>query len=262
MTETVKPVINLADVPLRDNAHGEAFAAKIGPFGSMIGSKMGVMLHVVEPGKKAFPFHVHHMTQELFVILEGEGTYRFGSESYPVKAGDVCAAPAGGPEVAHQIINTGNDDAEISRHLGQSGRRRRGRVSGFEEVRGLLALRLGDRQGRRALCRPRRELARLLGRRMMAVWFKPHRYGFGATPVSWQGWMLVGAEGKGGIYNFVTKRGDCRGDRSKISWTQVETGSAITWKYPSCILRGDDHRASSIRSPCRTATSRSTAAPR
>ncbi len=49
-------------------------------------------------------------------------------------------------------------------------------------------------------------------------------------------------EGKGGIYNFVTKRGDCRGDRSKISWTQVETGSAITWKYPSCILRGDDSR--------------------
>ena len=47
------------------------------------------------------------------------------------------------------------------------------------------------------------------------------------------------SEGKGGIYNFVTKRGDCRGARSKISWTQVETGSSITWKYPSCILRGD-----------------------
>ena len=47
------------------------------------------------------------------------------------------------------------------------------------------------------------------------------------------------AEGKGGIYNFVTKRADCRGDRAKVSWTQVETGSAITWKYPSCVLRGD-----------------------
>jgi Fe-S cluster assembly protein SufB len=46
-------------------------------------------------------------------------------------------------------------------------------------------------------------------------------------------------DGKGGIYNFVTKRGDCREARAKISWTQVETGSAITWKYPSCILRGD-----------------------
>src|SRR3984885_5423538 len=55
-----------------------------------------------------------------------------------------------------------------------------------------------------------------------------------------QNWYPGDEEGKGGIYNFVTKRGDCRGDRSKISWTQVETGSAITWKYPSCILRGDN----------------------
>jgi Fe-S cluster assembly protein SufB len=57
-----------------------------------------------------------------------------------------------------------------------------------------------------------------------------------------QNWYPGDKDGKGGIYNFVTKRGDCRGDRSKISWTQVETGSAITWKYPSCILRGDDSR--------------------
>ena len=57
-----------------------------------------------------------------------------------------------------------------------------------------------------------------------------------------QNWYPGDAEGRGGIYNFVTKRGDCRGARSKISWTQVETGSAITWKYPSCILRGDDSR--------------------
>src|SRR6187397_2048876 len=55
-----------------------------------------------------------------------------------------------------------------------------------------------------------------------------------------QNWYPGDANGKGGIYNFVTKRGDCRGDRSKISWTQVETGSAITWKYPSCILKGDN----------------------
>jgi Fe-S cluster assembly protein SufB len=55
-----------------------------------------------------------------------------------------------------------------------------------------------------------------------------------------QNWYPGDANGKGGIYNFVTKRGACRGRRSKISWTQVETGSAITWKYPSCILQGDD----------------------
>ncbi|MDU2925664.1 Fe-S cluster assembly protein SufB [Bradyrhizobium sp.] len=55
-----------------------------------------------------------------------------------------------------------------------------------------------------------------------------------------QNWYPGNSEGVGGIYNFVTKRGDCRGANSKISWTQVETGSAITWKYPSCILRGDN----------------------
>jgi len=57
-----------------------------------------------------------------------------------------------------------------------------------------------------------------------------------------QNWYPGDAQGRGGIYNFVTKRGDCRGARSKISWTQVETGSAITWKYPSCILRGEASR--------------------
>jgi Fe-S cluster assembly protein SufB len=57
-----------------------------------------------------------------------------------------------------------------------------------------------------------------------------------------QNWYPGDKDGKGGVYNFVTKRGDCRGPRSKISWTQVETGSAITWKYPSCILRGDNSR--------------------
>jgi len=55
-----------------------------------------------------------------------------------------------------------------------------------------------------------------------------------------QNWYPGNKEGKGGVYNFVTKRGLCNGNRSKISWTQVETGSAITWKYPSCILKGDN----------------------
>jgi Fe-S cluster assembly protein SufB len=55
-----------------------------------------------------------------------------------------------------------------------------------------------------------------------------------------QNWYPGDEEGRGGIYNFVTKRGDCREDNAKISWTQVETGSAVTWKYPSCILRGDN----------------------
>ena len=57
-----------------------------------------------------------------------------------------------------------------------------------------------------------------------------------------QNWYPGDENGIGGIYNFVTKRGLCKGDNSKISWTQVETGSAITWKYPSCILKGDNSR--------------------
>jgi len=104
----VKPVINIADVPLRDGGNGTTFKAKVGSFGRSIGLKgIGAMLHVVEPGEKAFPHHVHHQIDELFVILEGEGTYRFGNERYPIRAGDVCAAPTGGPDLAHQIINTG-----------------------------------------------------------------------------------------------------------------------------------------------------------
>lgn len=118
MSDPVKPVINVADVPLRDFGHGDDFAAQIGSFGNTIGSTgIGCMLHVVEPGKKAFPFHNHHAIHELFVILEGEGTYRFGQETYPIKAGDVLAAPTGGPEVAHQIINTGR---KVMKYLGVS----------------------------------------------------------------------------------------------------------------------------------------------
>ncbi len=108
MSDDLKPIINLADVPLRDTGNGKEFRAKAGSFGRMIGSSgLGVMLHVVEPGQKAFPFHSHHTIHELFLILEGTGTYRFGRERYAVKAGDVLAAPTGGAEHAHQLINTG-----------------------------------------------------------------------------------------------------------------------------------------------------------
>ena len=231
MTEAVKPVMNIADVPLSDNAHGEAFQAKIGSFGRLIGSSgMGVMLHVVEPGKKAFPFHAHHMTQELFVILEGEGTYRFGSESYPVRAGTSAPRrPAGRgrpPDRQHR-----QDDAEVSRHLGQSDRHwRRGRVSGFGQVRRLRALRPGDWQGRRALHRPRRDLARLLGRRVMAAWFKPHRYGIGATPTTWQGWLLVAAYAAivlGAMWIVLPHQGPLEPNRLAVWLVIVAAASAV-----------------------------------
>ncbi|MEM8787951.1 MAG: cupin domain-containing protein [Pseudomonadota bacterium] len=87
----------------------ENFAATVASFGHKIGLKgLGVMYIQVDPGKRGFPFHNHLGNDEMFVILEGEGIYRFGDQEHPVKAGDVCGAPRGGPETAHQIINTGD----------------------------------------------------------------------------------------------------------------------------------------------------------
>ncbi len=106
---TARPVINVDELKLREIGNGSGFAARVASFAGQIGSKgLDCMMHVVEPGKKAFPRHFHHREHELFVILEGEGTYRFGDASYPIRAGDVCAGPTGGPETAHHIVNTGS----------------------------------------------------------------------------------------------------------------------------------------------------------
>jgi uncharacterized cupin superfamily protein len=105
-----KPVINVADAPLFEMGGADgAFSAKVGPIGEMIGAGgLGCMVTIVASGGKAFPFHAHHNTNELFVILEGTGEYRYGDERYPIRAGDVLAAPAGkGAALAHQILNTG-----------------------------------------------------------------------------------------------------------------------------------------------------------
>lgn len=106
-----RPILNLDEVQLMENAHGDAFFAKLGRIGPKIGTKtLGCMLTIVPPGKRAFPFHAHHVNEELFFVLSGTGTLRFGSETYPVRAGDVIASPPGGAEVAHQLINSGNED--------------------------------------------------------------------------------------------------------------------------------------------------------
>jgi len=104
-----KPIINVADVRLAERGNGKAFAVKWGRIGPALGLRaLGCALHVVPPGKKAFPFHRHHVMDELFYILAGEGEYRWGEERLPVKAGDLVAAPAG--TKAHQLINTGNSE--------------------------------------------------------------------------------------------------------------------------------------------------------
>jgi uncharacterized cupin superfamily protein len=101
------PILNLSDVPLTDHGQGDDFAAKLGQFGPLLGmQQLGCRLVVVPANKKAWPFHAHHLNEEMFVILDGTGTLRLGGAEHPVKAGDVIACPAGGPETAHQLVNS------------------------------------------------------------------------------------------------------------------------------------------------------------
>ena len=80
-----KPVMNIADVPLADRGNGKRFALKWGRVGPLLGLEgLGCAIHVVPPGKRAFPFHRHHVMDELFFIVSGEGEYRFGDETMPV----------------------------------------------------------------------------------------------------------------------------------------------------------------------------------
>jgi uncharacterized cupin superfamily protein len=106
--QTRTPVVNLDDVPLIDFGNGDGFVARIGRIGPIVGAEqLGCSLTVVPAGKKAFPFHAHHANEEMAVILSGAGEVRLGEARHPLRAGDVVAMPAGGPETAHQIVNTG-----------------------------------------------------------------------------------------------------------------------------------------------------------
>jgi uncharacterized cupin superfamily protein len=116
MPDVLKPIVNIADVPLRDFGKGEKFSAKLARIAPVVGSTdLGCTLTVVPPGKRAFPFHRHHVIHEMFFILSGTGEYRLGDKTHPLRAGDIIAAPAGGE--AHQIVNTGSEDL---RYLGLS----------------------------------------------------------------------------------------------------------------------------------------------
>ncbi|MGS0997623.1 cupin domain-containing protein [Rhodanobacter sp. UC4451_H18] len=115
-----KPVLNLADVVVQSaadtpipaglpqGATAERYDLRWGEVASRIGARqLGCNLTVVAPGKSACPFHSHRAEEEMFVILDGDGELRYGDTRYPVRAGDIIACPTGGPETAHQIINTG-----------------------------------------------------------------------------------------------------------------------------------------------------------
>ncbi len=146
-----KPVINIADVPLRDNGHGERVRGedrKLRPDDRL--DRIGAMYAVVPPGKRAFPFHIHHGLHELFVILEGTGEYRFGDETYPVKARRL-RGPAGGPTSRTSCHR--RTELDLGRRSGPSS----------FEVRCHLAQLLGDSRATTAADR-RREPSKRRGR--------------------------------------------------------------------------------------------------
>src|SRR6476659_3219161 len=103
------PLVHIDDIEFsRDVSHGDRFEAKIAPVSQRIGArKLGYNVTAVAPGKRAFPFHNHHANEEMFFVLDGEGTLRFGGEEFPVRKGHFIACPPGGTAVAHQLINTG-----------------------------------------------------------------------------------------------------------------------------------------------------------
>lgn len=114
-----KPILNIADAvpqprPAAFAAKGPAaakFEVKMAPVGVKIGAqKLGYNITAVPAGKRAFPFHNHRVNEEMFFILEGSGEVRIGSETYPVRRGDIIACPPGGKETAHQIVNTGSEE--------------------------------------------------------------------------------------------------------------------------------------------------------
>lgn len=107
-----KPVVNLKDVSFsREIRHGDKFEAKVAPIGLGLGArKLGYNVTAVAPGKRAFPFHNHHVNEEMFLILQGTGTLRVGQQEFPVTQGDIVSCPSGGPELVHQIINTGTQE--------------------------------------------------------------------------------------------------------------------------------------------------------
>jgi uncharacterized cupin superfamily protein len=106
-----KNIVNLEQLEYRPLGNGGKFDAKIASVGNRIGAqKLGYNVTVLAPGKRAFPFHVHRVNEEMFFVLDGEGEVRLGGETHKIKKGDVIACPPGGPEHAHQIVNNSSGE--------------------------------------------------------------------------------------------------------------------------------------------------------
>ena len=114
-----KHIINIAEVELQPRPPqfaptgpaAERYEARVGMIAPRIGAKkLGYNLTAVPPGKRAFPYHSHRAQEEMFFVIEGTGEVRIGAETFPIRAGDIIACPTGGPETAHQIVNTGKSE--------------------------------------------------------------------------------------------------------------------------------------------------------
>jgi len=104
------PVINVDDLDYKTFGKGEKFEADRAPVGSRIGaSKLSYAVIRLQPGKRAWPYHAHHVIEEMFFVLSGSGTLRHAGEEYPIRAGDFIASPAD-PDQPHQIINTSGEE--------------------------------------------------------------------------------------------------------------------------------------------------------
>jgi uncharacterized cupin superfamily protein len=107
-----RPIANINQIQfLREIRHGDKFEAKLAPVSLGLGAKkLGYNVTAVPPGKRAFPFHNHHINEEMFLVLHGSGRIRLGKEEHEIGPGDIICCPPGGPDVAHQIINTGTEE--------------------------------------------------------------------------------------------------------------------------------------------------------
>ncbi len=107
----MKPFINLDEVDNYIEMDNEPYVSKRAPISEKIGAKkLGYSIAIVPPGNKVCPFHNHHINEEMFMILEGSGILRFGDKEYPIRKHDIIACPPGGRELAHQIVNTSDQD--------------------------------------------------------------------------------------------------------------------------------------------------------
>ena len=105
-----KPVVNLHDLEFTTFGKGEKFEAERAPVAPLIGaSKLGYAVIRLQPGKRAWPYHAHHVIEEMFYVLSGNGTLRHADDEYPIRAGDFICSPAD-PKQPHQIINTSDEE--------------------------------------------------------------------------------------------------------------------------------------------------------